>query len=117
MLSLETIRHTSYTQLGSSLDLSGYSQLQIEFSYAAVSFENSEDFWVRFSSDGGSSWQTVRAFVNDVDFIDDGTRYDPVIVIDSGSYTFNNNVKIRFQCDASGNADDVYIDNVRISAQ
>ncbi|HKJ16130.1 MAG TPA: PKD domain-containing protein, partial [Xanthomonadales bacterium] len=108
---------TSHIQLADSLDLGGYTQLQIEFSYVASSFENSEDFWVRISSDGGSSWQTVQAFVNNVDFVDNGTRYDPVIVIDSGSYTFNNNVKIRFQCDASGNNDHVYIDNIRISAQ
>ena len=56
-------------------------------------------------------------YVNAVDFVDDGTRYKPVLTIDSGSYTFSNNVKIMFECDASGNRDDVYIDNVRISAQ
>ena len=103
--------------MASSLVLSGYSELQIEFSYVVQSFEKSEDFWVRFSSDGGSTWTTIQAFVNNVDFVDDGTRYDPVITIDSGSYTFNSNVKIMFQCDASGNRDDVYFDDVRISAQ
>jgi hypothetical protein len=89
----------------------------MDFSYVVQSFEGSEDFWVRYSSNGGSSWTTIKAYVNDVDFVDDGTRYNPSVTIDSGSYTFNNNVKIQFRCDASGNKDDVYIDNVVISAQ
>jgi hypothetical protein len=105
---------SSVAILSSSLDLASYTELKIEFSYVVQSFENAEDFWLRYSSDGGSSWTTVKAFVNDVDFVDDGTRYSPSITIDSGSYTFNNNVKIQFRCDASGNSDDVYIDNVRI---
>ncbi len=108
---------SSEVEMSGTLDLSGYSQLKINFSYVVQSFENAEDFWVRFSSNGGSSWQTIKAYVNDVDFVDDGTRYNPELIIDSGSYTFNNNVKIMFECDASGNADDVYIDNVVISAQ
>jgi hypothetical protein len=116
-MALQDNSSSSNSELGSSLDLSSYSELQIEFSYVVQGFEGSEDFWVRFSSDGGSSWQTIQAFVNNVDFVDNGTRYDPVITIDSGSYTFNSNVRIRFQCDASGNGDDVYIDEIRISAQ
>ena len=108
---------TSNVQLINSLDLSGYSELKIEFSYIVQSFEKSEAFWVRFSDDGGSSWSMIKAYVNDVDFVDDGTRYPIVLTIDSGSYTFSNNVLIRFQCDASGNGDDVYIDSVIISAQ
>ena len=105
---------SSEVELSSALDLTGYTQLEIDFSYVVTSFENTEDFWLRYSSDGGSSWVTIKAFVNDVDFVDDGTRYFPSITIDNGSYTFNNNVKIMFECDASGNGDDVYIDDVLI---
>ncbi len=108
---------TSEVKLSNSLDLTGYSELKIEFSYVVQSFEDAEDFWVRLSSDGGSSWTTIKAYVNDVDFVDNGTRYNPVLTIDSGSYTFSDNVKIMFECDASGNRDDVFIDNVRISGQ
>ena len=116
-MNLQDNSSTSESELAGSLDLTSYTELKIEFSYVVQSFENTEDFWVRFSSDGGSSWTTIKAYVNNVDFVDNGTRYDPVITIDSGSYTFNNNVKIMFECDASGNRDDVYIDNVRISAK
>lgn len=102
--------------LANSLDLTGKTELKIEFSYAVISFEGSEDFFVEFSSDGGLSWGQVQVFVNDVDFVDDGTRYNPELQINSGNYTFSNDVQIRFRCDASGNGDDVYIDNVVISA-
>jgi hypothetical protein len=109
--------NSSEVELSSSLDLTSYSELKIEFSYVVKSFESSEDFWVRFSDDGGLSWTTIKAYVNDVDFVDDGTRYPIELTIDSGSYTFSNDVKIMFECDASGNNDDVYIDNVIISVQ
>lgn len=116
-INLQDNSSSSETRLANSLDLTGYSELKIEFSYVVRSFENSEDFWLRYSDDGGSSWQTIKAFVNNIDFVDDGTRYYPVITINSGSYNFSNNVLIKFECDASGNGDDVYLDNVLISAQ
>lgn len=116
-INLQDNSSSSETRLANSLNLTGYSELKIEFTYVVRSFENSEDFWVRYSSNGGSSWQTVKAYVNNVDFVDNGTRYYPSITINSGSYNFSNNVLIKFECDASGNGDDVYIDNVTISAQ
>jgi hypothetical protein len=116
-VNLQDNSSSSESRLASSLDLTAYSLLKIELSYVVRSFEGSEDFRVRYSSNGGSTWQTIKAFVNNVDFIDNGTRYDPVITIDNGSYAFSNNVMIKFECDASGNRDDVYIDNIRISAQ
>ncbi|MCG8673469.1 MAG: DNRLRE domain-containing protein [Pseudomonadales bacterium] len=116
-LNLQDNSSSSESRLANSLNLTSYSELKIEFSYVVRSFEGSEDFWVRYSDNGGSSWQTVKAFVNNVDFVDNGTRYNPVITINSSSYNFSNNVLIKFECDASGNGDDVYIDNIRISAQ
>ncbi|HSR88090.1 MAG TPA: putative Ig domain-containing protein, partial [Pontiella sp.] len=116
-LNLQDNTSTSVATLSNAIDLSGSTQLKIDFSYVVQSFEGSEDFWVQYSDNGGSSWTTIQAFVNDVDFVDNGTRYYPSIIIDSGSYNFSSNAKIRFRCDASGDADDVYIDNVVISAQ
>ena len=108
---------TSEVELKDALDLTGYSELKITFSYVVQSFENDEDFWVRFSDDGGASWSTIKAFVNEVDFVDDGTRYYPELVIGDENYNFTSNVKLMFECDASGNGDDVYIDDVVISVR
>lgn len=116
-MKLQDNSSSSEARLGNSLNLTSYNQLKIEFSYVARDFEGSEDFWVRYSANGGSSWKTVKAYVNNVDFVDDGTRYAASITIDSGSYSFSNNALIKFECDASSNNDDVYFDNISISAQ
>jgi len=47
--------------------------------------------------------------------VDDGTFYNPSVLIDSGGYDFSN-AAFDFRADASGNADKVYIDDMVISA-
>ncbi|MEM9444867.1 MAG: Ig-like domain-containing protein [Verrucomicrobiota bacterium] len=97
------------------LDLSSYSELTVEFDYQVKSFEDTEEFWLQISTDGGTTYETVKAFVNDIDFVDDGTVYLESIVM--ADYTLTDQTSIRFRCNASGNWDDVYIDNIRISAK
>jgi hypothetical protein len=116
-VALQDNTNTSVASLATVIDLSGYTELKIDFSYVVQSFEKTEDFWVRYSSDGGATWTTIAAYINNVDFVDDGTRYNESITIDSSAYAFSSNVKIQFRCDASKNDDDVYIDEIVISAQ
>ncbi|MDB4541287.1 polysaccharide lyase family 7 protein [Akkermansiaceae bacterium] len=113
-LALQDDSTSSVATLTNSLDLSAYSQLQIDFTYVIQSFEGSESFWVEYSDDGGSNWSTIEEYVNDVDFVDDGTRYNPSLTIDDITYNFTSTVKVRFRCDASANSDDVYFDEVVI---
>ncbi len=96
------------------VDLSAYSQTRISFWYQARSFEGAESFVVEFYD--GTDWQIIQRFVNDVDFIDDGTFYNPTVVIDSAVHDFSN-AAFRFRCDASRKDDKVYIDDVTISAR
>lgn len=98
-----------------NLDLSNSSQLKIEFTYMPISFEAVEDFYLQYSSNGGSNWTTIKAYVNGVDF-SDGVREYISITIDSGSYSFTSRAKLRFEGSASSNSDDIYLDNVVISA-
>ncbi|MEQ8822307.1 MAG: hypothetical protein RLY93_18890, partial [Sumerlaeia bacterium] len=81
-----------------------------------VSMESGEDFWLQYSSNGGSSWTTVGSWAQGTDF-SNNAFYSESVVIDSASQSFTSNAKFRFRCDASNNADDVYIDEVRISAR
>jgi len=111
-VNLQDNTSTSVATLTNPLDLTGYSELRIDFSYVVQSFEDSEDFWVQYSDNGGSTWTTVKSYINDVDFVDNGTRYNPILIFDDATYNFTGNAKIRFRCDASANGDDVYIDNV-----
>ncbi len=91
-------------------DVSGYTELEVEFWYIAVSMDRTgEDFWVQYYD--GSSWQTVATFDKGVDF-ENNIFYNPVVPISSGQYNYPTNAKLRFMCDASGNRDDVYLDEI-----
>lgn len=95
-----------------NLNLSGYSELSINFTYIAVSMDNSsEDFWLQISTDGGSTFTTVEEWNEGDEFVND-VRYWETVVI-PGPFTAN--TQLRFRCDASGNSDWVFIDNVEIS--
>lgn len=101
--------HTNYYDVHTA----GYTQISVEFVFYARSMENGEDFWVQYYN--GSSWSTVASFASGSDF-NNTTFYSATVNIDEANYNFPTNMKIRFMCDASGNADDVYIDDVKVTA-
>ena len=101
---------------GIDVDTPGYTQIKVEFWFIGISMENGEDFFVEYSDDGGSSWYIVADYDAGDEFINGLFYYEEVIIEESG-YTFPSNMKIRFRCDANGNSDDVYIDEVRVSAR
>jgi hypothetical protein len=97
------------------LNLSAYSDVKVDFSYHARSMDNSdEDFWLQISTDGGSNFTTVEEWNEGDEFTNDNTYSDSVTIT---GYTLTSNTQIRFRCDASGNSDYIYIDEVVVSAQ
>ena len=98
--------------LTNGIDISSYDNLTVEFWYMPVSMDNSnEDFWLQYYN--GSSWTTIGSWARSTDF-ENNNFYFESVTISKSSYNFPNNAKIRFMCDASGNADDVYIDEISI---
>ncbi|MCP4114738.1 MAG: hypothetical protein GY737_04910 [Desulfobacteraceae bacterium] len=95
------------------VDTPGYTRIEVSFWFKAVSMETGEDFWVQYYD--GSTWHTVAAYVSGTDFVN-GTFYNMTVAIDEASYDFSTDMKIRFRCDASGNRDDVYIDEISVMA-
>jgi len=94
------------------LDLSTYEQINISFSYITNSMDNTnEDFWLQLSTDGGATYNTISEW-NLNDEFENNVRQNEQVEING---PFSNNSKLRFRCDASGNADWVYIDDVIIS--
>jgi hypothetical protein len=57
----------------------------------------------------------VADFNQGTDF-QNGTFYVATVSILESAVNFPTNMKLRFMCDASGNADDVYIDDITITA-
>jgi PKD repeat protein len=90
-------------------DVSGYTELEVDFWYIAISMDRStEDFWLQYYD--GSSWQTIATWAQGIDF-NNGTFYHETVTIPN-TYNYPTNAQLRFVCDASGNRDDVYIDEI-----
>ncbi|WP_233450951.1 reprolysin-like metallopeptidase [Hanstruepera ponticola] len=96
----------------SNIDISPFSQVVIDFYFYVNSMENGEDFWVRYYN--GSTWTTVATYVSGSG-ISNGTFYNATVTLTPAQYTFVSNAGFRFQCDASGNNDQIYIDQVTIT--
>lgn len=96
----------------STYNLGGYSTVELEFYFYAYSMENGEDFWVRFNS--GSGWQTVAAYASGTSF-NNNTFYVATVTLDAATYDLSSASQFRFQCDASSNADYIYIDAVTLT--
>jgi hypothetical protein len=96
----------------SNIDVTPFTQVEVDFYFYVRSMENGEDFWLRFFD--GSTWTTVATWTQGVD-VSNNTFYRATINVSSAQYNFAANSGFRFQCDASGNADYIYIDQVTIS--
>jgi len=92
----------------------GYTSIKIDFWFKAVEFEYNEDFWVKYYD--GNNWITVADYDYYWDFSND-IFYHEIIWINETDYNFPSNMKIKFQCSASSNEDDIYIDEVYVYAQ
>jgi len=94
------------------LDLSGNSQISIEFHTYANSMENGEDYFIEFND--GSGFQVIGQYVSGTDF-NNGSFFTDTIVLSSTSYNFNSNNRFRIRCDASANNDQVWFDQIIIT--
>jgi len=100
------------TMTTDNFDFSNSDEITVDFSYIANSMESGEDFWLQLSTNGGSSFQTVRTWASGSEF-ENNVRMNESVVIPG---TFSSQTKLRFRCDASSNADQVYLDDIEITA-
>ena len=97
-----------------SYDVSSYDTVEVEFQFYSYSMENNEDFWLRYYN--GSSWATVATYARGTDF-ENNNFYSAIVTLEASNYNLVNNAQFRFQNDASGNADHIYIDQVIITGK
>jgi len=103
---------TASAMTSETFDVSSYDEVEVSFHFYAYSMESNEDFWLRYYD--GSAWTTVQTWAQGPDFSNNGF-YTATVTIDAATYTMANNAQFRFQCDASGNGDHIYIDQVVIT--
>jgi len=107
------LRDNTTTSLMSTTNqnLTSYNQITVNFSYITVNFANGEDFWLQISTNGGSTYTTVKTWVAGTNFNNN--------VRGTGTHTitgpFTSTTRIRLRSDASDDNDNVYIDDVVIT--
>ncbi|MCB0277042.1 MAG: S8 family serine peptidase, partial [Calditrichaeota bacterium] len=107
---------TSIFSYGSGRDVTGYDEIRVSFWYYPRSMDNSnEDFWVQYYD--GATWHTVASYARNIDFQNNNFYRVDDVIISRTSYNFPTNMRIRFRCDASGNSDWVYIDEVEVAGR
>lgn len=96
----------------SNLDLSNYNLANISFQYKAVSMEPGEDFLLEYSADGGTTFDVLKSYVSGIDFQNDQFKNETFALNQSLS-AFS---VFRFRCDASSNFDQIFLDQIFITA-
>lgn len=104
-----------YLTNGIDLVTPGYTEVKIEFWFLPVSMDTSREAF-RLELWNGSKWITARNWYAEIDFQNNDFCFINLTIPDT-AVNFSNNMKIRFTCDASGNYDDIYIDEITISAK
>ena len=103
---------TASAMTSEAFNLTGFNQVEVNFYFYPYSMENGEDFWLRYYN--GSSWTTVATWARGTSF-NNNSFYTATVTLDASQYNFASNSRFRFQCDASGNQDHIYIDQVTIT--
>jgi len=106
-------RSSIYTEL---LDLSNARSIKVDFRFMTESMEKGEDFMFEYSTDGGRKFkileQWTRADEEDNSFKNNEKHH---ITSEYNLDDLNDQVVLRFRCDASNNGDKVYLDDINIS--
>jgi hypothetical protein len=104
----------SSVSLTTSRNETAYTQLRVTFWYKAVNLKKNQDFFLEYSSNGGSTWQTAGTWKAGTDFSNNQWKQSTVLIT-KGTFSFTSTAKIRFRCDANGDGDDVYIDEIEFA--
>jgi Zn-dependent metalloprotease len=96
------------------MNLSAYSQMKIDYKYYAIGMEVGEDFFVEVWN--GSTWLVVADRVRGTDF-NNTTHMTDSLTVNLSTLTSKTAVKVRFRCDASDNSDQIYVDDIVVSAK
>lgn len=92
-----------------------YSQLRIDFWFKNQSMDLLDNFWVKYWD--GAHWRLAANYRSGEHFEFKNTSYyHKIVFINDTTFPFHDNMKIRFQCDATTGDDQINIDQVYINA-
>ncbi len=91
-------------------DFSGVNEIELKFSFIAITLEPNEDFFLEISNDGGSSFSLIEEWRIGYN-IENNIRYNESVWIYDN---LSSQTVLRFRCDASVNNDRIYLDDIEI---
>ena len=94
-------------------DFSTVESMSIRFQFRTFNLSANESFSLLISNDGGNSFTTSMTWFVGSDFINN-VLYSEAVYIPANS--LSNNVVIRFECNASINSDEVFLDNISLES-
>ena len=109
-------------------NLDGYNKVDFKFFFTAFNVEDNEEFFIEYSSDGGSTWTLVETYhcgdtatttkSGDFLFGDSIIFYSKTTTISDTDFTFPNtpSSQFRVRSSASDTSDLIYLDNITITA-
>jgi PKD repeat protein len=109
----EGVASSFYLTNGIDVQTPGYVQIDVEFEFIGIGMANNKSFSVQYYN--GSTWSTVATYVTPANF-SNNIFYGANLSILESNFIFPANMKIRFACNGTNNNNDMYVDNVRITA-
>ncbi len=96
-----------------ALDLTQYDEITVDFAFKSVGMNNGHDFWLQVSTDNGSTFTTVEAWVHGVDFTNSQSTATLKTATIAGPFTAE--TVLKFRCDAANNGDRIHMDDIVIN--
>ena len=94
-----------------NLNFNSSTEVRIAFSYYPRSMEAGENFFVEISTDGGTTYSTVKQYFVDTNFVNNTRYFEDLTIIGP----FTNTTRFRIRNNASSNGDYIYVDDIVIS--
>lgn len=93
------------------IDISSYSQVNIEFEFYIRGVENGESFYIEYNN--GANTYLLEEFEVGAGY-SNNRRYSATVIVSSEDYVMGTNSVFRITSDASDNGDRIYIDDINI---
>jgi hypothetical protein len=105
-------------------NMSSYDKVDFKFFFKPNGFDATENFYIEYSNDGGTTWSIVADYVGgsvaaktaDFEATTTAIGYSKTATMFATDYTFTSNSQFRLRSDASDNDDMIYVDDILISA-
>jgi PKD repeat protein len=95
-----------------SIDVHSFDQVIVDFYFYADGMESGEEFLMGYFN--GAAWKNIASYIAGTNF-ENGNFYHESVVISKSNYILPANAQFAFQCNASDDDDNIYIDAVLIT--